>query len=96
MGSITDCGSYLFVTKDQSYKVSTVRAKTEDESFGAQMIEEYAIQYQQYRSEGASSKKKVALSVPAHVAFVPDSIARKAIPRRTQSRNMHFFKYGYT
>ena len=35
-----NCGSYLLTTGDQIYKVSTVNAKTEDESVSAQMIEE--------------------------------------------------------
>ena len=81
---------------DQICKVPTVKAETGDESFSWPMLEEFAIEYQQYCSEGASSKKKVALSVPAHVACVPDSIARKAIPRRTELRKMHFLKYCYT
>ena len=83
-------------TRDHIYKVSTVKAKTEDESFSAHLLEELEIEYQQYRNEGASSKKKVALSVPAHFPFVPDSTARKAFPRITQLRKMHFVKYGYT
>ena len=60
MGIITNCGSYSLATKDQIYKVSTVQAKTEDESFRAQIIEEVAIEHQRYCSDGASSKKEFA------------------------------------
>ena len=40
VGITTDCGSYLLATKDHNYKVSTLNAKTEGESFGAQILEE--------------------------------------------------------
>ena len=96
VGIITNCASYLLATRDQIYKVSTVKAKTEDESFSAHILEEVDVSYQQSSSEGASSKKKVALSVPAHFPSVPDSTSKKAIPRITQWRKMHFLKYGYT
>ena len=96
VGRFANCGSCLLAARDQIYKVSTVEARTENESFSVQMIEEVAIEHQRYCSEGASSKKKVALSVPAHVTFVPDSNARRAIPRRIQLRTMHFLKYGCT
>ena len=95
VGIITNCGSYLLATRDQTYTVSTVRDQTDDEFISAQILEEVAIEYYKHCSEGVS-KKKVALSVPAHVAFVPDSIAGRAIPRRTQLRNMHFLKHGFT
>ena len=80
-------------TRDHIYKASTVTSKT-DESFSAQTPEEIAFEDQQYCSEGGSSKEKVASSGPTHVAFAPDSIARKAMPRRTQLRELHFLKYG--
>ena len=43
VGMSMSCGGYLLTTRDQIYKVSTVKAKTENESFSAQMIEEVAI-----------------------------------------------------
>ena len=81
MGIVTNCGSNLLATRDQIYKASTVKAKMENESFSAQMIGQVVILYPQYCSKAASSKKKVASPVPAHIAFVPDSTARQAFPR---------------
>ena len=60
MGIITNCGSYLFATRDLMYKVSTIKAKTENESFSAQILEEVAMNHQQSCSEEVSSKKHVA------------------------------------
>ena len=40
VGIISNCGSYLLATRDQIYRVSTVKVKTEDESFSAQILEE--------------------------------------------------------
>ena len=45
VGIATNCGSYLLASRNQIYKVSTVKANTEDASFGAQILEEVAIEW---------------------------------------------------
>ena len=53
VGIITKCGMIGSI----KYQL---KAKTEDESVSAHMLEEVANEYQRYCSEGAASKKKVA------------------------------------
>ena len=95
MGIIVTCGSYLLATWDRMYKVLTVKARTEEESFSAQALEEVVIHHQQYCCECASSERKGAAAIPAYVPTAPDSTTGQAVPRRTQLRNAQVIKHGF-